>query len=417
MTPLQRNFVLFFAISALLFDGFELGLMPVASLSVTQSLLGDHYTKKIGADWFAWYTAALMLGAAVGGWGLGRLGDVLGRSKALGISVLFYSVFAGLGSWVQTQDQMLGLRFLVGLGVGGVWPNAVALATECWPDKSKPMVAGLLGAALNVGILMLSQVANVWPITPSSWRWLFNLAALPAILGCAALILLPESPSWLATRKIKNDTTDKSGNNTALSELFLPPLLRVTLLGILLGSIPLVGAWAASKWMIPWADSVAKDIQPGYKAIVQGWWAMGAVLGSFSGAQIASLLGKRTAYAVISIGATSLTLLMFLGSEPLKPMFLWIVFAQAFVSTLFFGWLPLYLPSMFPTRVRAAGSGIAFNTGRFVTAGGVLVAGALFAKLNSYPLVGAWGSLIYGLGAIAIWFVQDEAVESPKPKS
>jgi len=407
LSPTARRVVLIAAIAGLLFDGFELGLMPVASLAVSESLLGDAYTKELGGSWFASFTAALMFGAAVGGIALGRLGDWIGRAKALGISILFYSLFAGVGAWVETQEQMLVLRFFVGLGVGGVWPNAVALASECWPDKSRPKVAGLLGAALNLGILALSQVARVWPITVDSWRWIFGLAAVPAVLGVMVLWLLPESPAWLA---LKNNSPRKEAGSivakrSILLELFTPPLLRLTLVGILLGSIPLVGAWAASKWMIPWADSVSKLTHPGYKGTVQGWWAIGAVLGSYFGAQIAAWLGRRRAYAVISIGATAFTLLLFLGTEPLARSFLPIVFAQAFVSTLFFGWLPLFLPELFPTRVRATGSGIAFNTGRFATAIGVFAAGWLFLALDgSYSKVGASGACVYAIGAIAILY-------------
>ena len=119
--------------------------MPLASLSVSRDLLGDRYTPTLGGDWFARFTAALMFGAAIGGILLGSLGDRIGRARAMGISILFYSVFAGLGAWVQTQEQMLVLRFMVGLGVGGVWPNAVALVAECWPDKARPTVAGVDG--------------------------------------------------------------------------------------------------------------------------------------------------------------------------------------------------------------------------------------------------------------------------------
>jgi MFS family permease len=322
---------------------------------------------------------------------------------------------------------MLVLRFMVGLGVGGVWPNAVALAAECWPDKSRPIVAGLMGAALNGGILMLSQIARTWHITPESWRWIFWLAAVPAVLGLLVLFALPESPLWLALRsgrsesaptsapRERNDRTSAAaapGNaNDSLSpirQLFRPPLLRLLIIGILLGSIPMVGAWAASKWMIPWADEVAGTSAAGYKAVTQGWWALGAVLGSFFGAQIAAWLGRRRAYAIISAGATTLTLLMFLGTAPLQASFLPIVFAQGFVATLFFGWLPLYLPELFPTRVRAAGSGIAYNVGRFATAFGVLMAGALFAAMGgSYPKVGATCGLIYVLGLVVIWWAPD----------
>ena len=102
-----------------MFDGIELGLMPVASRSVSQSLLGSDYTEALGGKWFAWFTAALMLGAAVGGTFLGNLGDRIGRARAMGVSILFYSLFAGMGAFVTTSEQMLILRFMVGLGVGG----------------------------------------------------------------------------------------------------------------------------------------------------------------------------------------------------------------------------------------------------------------------------------------------------------
>ncbi|MBL9170315.1 MAG: MFS transporter [Verrucomicrobiales bacterium] len=419
----SRFVVLFAAIGGLLFDGVELGLMPVASLSVSQSLLGDAFTPALGGDWFARFTAALMLGAAVGGIVLGSLGDRVGRTRALGVSVVFYSIFAGLGAFVKTQEQMLVLRFMVGLGVGGVWPNAVALAAECWPDKSRPIIAGLMGAALNGGILMLSQIARTWHITPESWRWIFQLAAAPAVLGLLALTVIPESPLWLASRNGRRNGTrwalGEEGQSSLASsanarsegilrELLRPPLLRLTVIGILLGSVPMVGAWAASKWMIPWADKVGGAAEAGYKAITQGWWALGAVMGSFFGAQIAAWLGRRRAYAIISAATTAITSLMFLGTAPLQASFLPIVFAQGFVATLFFGWLPLYLPELFPTRVRAAGSGIAYNVGRFATALGVLAAGGLFAAMGgSYPKVGATCGLIYLLGLIVIWWAPD----------
>src|SRR3989304_5256793 len=195
-----RLAVLAAAFLGLMFDGIELGLMPVASRSVSQSLLGADYTEALGGKWFAWFTAALMRGAAAGGTFLGNLGDRVGRARAIGVSILFYSLFAGLGGLVSTSEQMLALRFLVGLGVGGMWPNGVALVAECWPNASRPTVSGVLGAGINVGILALSQLVRVLPITPDAWRWIFMLAAVPAVLGVLVLVALPESPKWLASR-------------------------------------------------------------------------------------------------------------------------------------------------------------------------------------------------------------------------
>jgi MFS family permease len=396
----------------LLFDGFELGLMPLASLSVSQDLLGAGYTSTLGGDWFARFTAALMLGAAMGGIVLGSLGDRIGRARAMGVSILFYSVFAGLGAWVKTQEQMLVLRFLVGLGVGGVWPNAVALVAESWPDKARPLVAGLMGAAINAGILLLSQVAQIWSVTAADWRWLFHLAAAPAALGLMVLFLLPESRTWLAARRLPGGKK----KTAPLRELFQPALLKITLVGIMLGSVPLIGAWAASKWMIPWADKIGGVVQTDYKALTQGWWAFGAILGSLTGAQIASLLGRRRSYFLISLGSLVLTVAMFQFTAPLRPSFFPVVFAQGFVATLFFGWLPLYLPELFPTHVRATGSGISYNVGRFATAAGVLVAGFFFTALGgSYPAVGTAAALIYGLGMVAIWLAPETAKQSLNP--
>ncbi|MES1213669.1 MAG: MFS transporter [Singulisphaera sp.] len=402
-----RVWVLLAAFAGLLFDGIELGLMPVASLSISKSLLGAEYTPTLGGDWFARFTAALMLGAAVGGVLLGGLGDRIGRARAMGVSILCYSAFAGLGSWVQTQEQMLLLRFLVGLGVGGMWPNGVALVAECWPNASRPFVSGILGAGINVGILLLSQLTRAWPITPESWRWMFQLAAIPALLGVLVLVALPESPRWLASRR------KQAAPPRPLGELLRPPLLRLMIAGILLSSIPLIGAWAGSKWMIPWADKVAGTVQPGYKATAQGWWALGAAIGSFVGAQVAGWLGRRWSYFVISLGSALLTWAMFRWTAPLLPSFLPIVFAQGLVATLFFGWLPLYLPELFPTHVRATGSGIAMNTGRFATAGGVIAAGSLFVALEGdYSAVGAAVALVYALGMLVIWWAPETSAKT-----
>ncbi len=404
LSPTAKAAVLTAAFLGLVFDGVELGLMPVASLSVSKSLLGEAYTPTLGGEWFAKFTAALLLGAAVGGMVLGNLGDLIGRTRAMGISILFYSVFAAFGAWAKTQEQMLVLRFLVGLGVGGVWPNGITLVSECWSSASRPMVSGVMSAGLNAGILMLSQLARLWPITADSWHWVFQTAGAPALLGVLVLVALPESPTWLASR---GRSTRKP---TPFRDLVAPPLLPITLIAIVISSIPMVGAWAASKWMIPWADSIASATNAGYKASTQGWWALGATIGSFVGAQLASWLGRRRSYFLISLSATTLTIVMFQWTAPLQPSFHPVVFAQGLVATLFFGWLAVYLPELFPTSVRATGSGLAFNSGRFATAAGVLIAGWLFTALSGdYPRVGTICAMIYGLGMIAIWFAPDRS--------
>jgi SHS family sialic acid transporter-like MFS transporter len=386
--------VLAAAFLGLVFDGFELGLMPVASNSVAKSLLATDNAEVVG-KWFAWFTAALMLGAAVGGSWLGNLGDRIGRARTMGLSILFYSVFAGLGAFVETCEQMMILRFLVGLGVGGVWPNGVALVAECWPNTSRPTVSGVLGAGINVGIVCLSILGSHYHITPDSWRWIFHLAGVPALLGLLVLTLLPESPKWLASRGEAKQPAPP------IRALFRRGLLRPTLFGILLASVPLVGAWAGSKWMLPWADEIGHLAKAdSYKSTTQWWWGVGATAGSFLGAPMAAWIGRRLSYFLISLGATALTWGMFRLTAPLEPSFLPTVFVQGLVATLFFGWLPLYLPELFPVQIRATGAGVSMNIGRLVTAVSVVLIGSQFK--GDYSAIGAACALIYAIGMVVV---------------
>lgn len=403
LPPGQRVFVLVVAFLGLVGAGFQLGLMPLAALSVSRDLLGATFEHGLAGHWFARYTAAMMLGAAFGGIFLGSLGDKIGRARATGVCVLCYSLFGAAGALVKSQEQLLVLRFLAGLGVGGMWPNGVALVSECWSSATRPMVAGVIGTGLNIGILCVSQLGRVRTVTAESWRWLVELGAASAVIGLVALLVLPESPRWLATRGAQ-----AAKSAAPIRELFSPSLIRLTIIGILLGAIPLIGAWGASKWMIPWADKLGGTEQAGYKALTQGWWAAGAIIGSFFGSHLAHLLGRRVAYFAISLGSVVLTSGIFLFSQPLNPSFLPLVFAQGLVTTLFFGWLPLCLPELFPTRVRATGTGIAYNSGRFASAAGVLGAGVLMAwSGGDYAKVGLISGLVYGLGMIVIWWAPD----------
>jgi MFS transporter, SHS family, sialic acid transporter len=392
----HRWAVLAAAFAGLVFDGFEMGLMPVASNSVATSLLPTPDSVLVG-KWFAAFTAALMLGMAIGGSLLGNLGDRVGRARAMGISILLYSAFAGLGAFVTSCEQMLVLRFMVGLGAGGMWPNGVALVAECWPNTSRPTVSGILGAGINVGIVGLSILGSLHPITPESWRWIFQVAAIPAVLGILVLTLLPESPKWLASRGQAKKPVP------SIASMFRGNLLRITLLGILLASIPLVGAWAGSKWMIPWADQVGKEAgNVALKSTTQFWWAVGAAIGGFLGAPLAAFMGRRVSYVLISVAATAITWSMFKLTAPLEAPFLYVVFFQGMIATLFFGWLPLYLPELFPVEVRATGAGLSMNIGRFVTAAAVLGIGSQFK--GDYPAIGSICALIYGLGILVIFW-------------
>jgi MFS family permease len=359
----------------------------------------------IAAKWFSWYNAAFLFGAAAGGLVFGWLGDRVGRVRAMAASILTFSLFSGLGYFSATPEQLLLLRFLSGSGVGGMWPTGVALSSEAWSERSRPLVAGLLGTAANVGLVIFNVIGYVSPVVPESWRWTLLVCASPAVLAVFVWLCVPESRRWLAVR----DTGEATGNKrVSLLTVFQPPLTGRTLIGIALGTIPLLGGWGATQWIIPWADTVSGAARPEAKAMAAIMRSGGAAIGSLFGGWLASQCGRRLTYFLISLSSVALGEYIYLGMTPTDASFWAYVFALGLVSTIFFGWLPLYLPELFPTRARAAGAGVSFNFGRILTAVGVLAAGWItFLMHDDYGRAGSVTTLVYALGMLVILAAPD----------
>lgn len=404
------------AFAAWMFAGLEISLFVLVHRQMTLELLGPGTPEPVVARWFAWYQAAFLFGAAAGGWLFGWLGDRAGRARAMGASVLCYSLFTFGCYFAEGAEAMLALRFLACLGIGGVWPNAVALVAEAWPDASRPFLAGLLGTAANVGFVLLGVVGYLNPVTQDYWRWMLLVGSLPAALGLAILAVVPESTRWLANRV----------NAAPLREVLRPPLLSRTILGVALGAIPVVGSAANANWLVPWTDHAAEQrakatavegqpkpvADPRNKAKTQITRSGGAVLGSLVGGIIAGLLGRRVSYFLISLAAFAVSAYLFGQLDPNHPQFQLFAFLLGFAGITYFGWLPLFLPELFPTRVRSTGTGIAFNTGRVVAAFVVLFAGFLLELFQGdYARVGFWSGAIYAVGMAIIWFAPRRAAE------
>jgi MFS family permease len=417
LTAGGRYLILAAAFLGWLFAGVQMAITPLVSRSATVELLWpDQVTqslekgqRELVGRWFAWHNASFLLGAAVGGLLFGWLGDHVGRTRAMALSILCYSVLTGACYFVQSAEHLLVLRFLACLGVGGMWPNGVALVSEAWPDVSRPTLAGIIGTSANVGIVLLSLLTIYVRVTPASWRWVLLVGAAPAVLGLFVSRVLPESPRWLAARQQRRD-----GAAIPAIEVFRPPLLALTLIGICLGTIPLLGGWGSGNWLTPWADEVGGVQDPSLKGWTHVTRGFGGTLGSLAGGWLAGVMGRRPAYFCISVGSLAISQHIFRDLTPLHSQFgLW-AFLLGLVSGLYFGWLPLCLPELFPTRVRSTGAGVAFNFGRVAAAAGVLGAGELIKSQygGDYGKVGALTSLIYVVGVIVIWIAPDTSRRS-----
>ena len=361
----------------------------------------------MATKWYAWFQCAFLFGAAGGGFVFGRLGDLLGRTKALALSVCVFSVFTGLSYFVMDPFQLLVLRFIACLGIGGTWPNGVALVTEAFSKIAGPIMASLIGMAGNVGIFAMSSLATRVEVTPDSWRWVMLVGGIPIFLAVIVWFFIPESPSWLASSK-KDAESAKKGNSM---EVFRPPYGRITLIGIALATIPLIGGWGSANWMMPWADeagSMAETPDPFLKARVGQARALTSIVGSFLAGWISLRVGRRLTYFMTSVGALLVAQYAFWFTQPLDGDFLIWVALLGFFNGIYFGWLPFFLPELFPTRIRATGAGVSFNFGRILTALTIFFTGTLITWFNGdYARIGQITSFVFALGMVCILFAPD----------
>jgi MFS transporter, SHS family, sialic acid transporter len=201
-----------------LFDGFEMGLFPLIGGPALAELLGPAAATD-ATKWFGAIIAVFLVGAATGGVFFGWLGDRIGRVRAMSLSIFTYAVFTGLCGFATEAWHIAALRFIASLGMGGEWSLGVALVNEIWPNKSRALIAGLIGAAANLGFLMVgllsiglhSFIANIQGLllgvgmpasvvsnllANSGWRFLMISGALPALMIFFIRLFVPESKKW-----------------------------------------------------------------------------------------------------------------------------------------------------------------------------------------------------------------------------
>ena len=399
--------VLAAAFAGWMFDGLEMGLFPIVArpalrdlLGQLQNLSGDELEGAV-AGWNGIIQALFLVGAASGGLVFGWLGDKLGRVRTMMLSILTYSLFTGCCYFVQAPWHLGVFRFLAALGMGGEWSLGVALVMEYWPEKLRPLMAGIIGAAANVGFLLIAVVGGMIPVTPDSWRWLFLVGAVPALLTIFIRIFVPESERWKDA--VKEETSKP------IREIFSPALLKPTLLAIGFASIALIATWGGVSGFLPlWADQLGGEANPHAKANVQILVSIGAILGCIAAPLAGGKIGRRPAYFILCL--TSLVLCQYLFREGWEygAYFLIICGLGGFLTASFYGWLPLYLPELFPTRVRATGQGLSFNFGRILAAVGVLSTGKMMGLFgNSYPRACSTITLVYAVGLVLIWLAPE----------
>jgi len=390
-----------------MFDGMEMGLYSVLARPAMRELLNTQDDRAIGPLVGIMF-ALFLLGASVGGFIFGRLGDKIGRVKTMIITVIIYSVFTGLTAISQNAWQFGACRFLGAMGLGGEWGLGVALVMESWPNARRPVLAGLLGSSANVGFLVSSLVnlhfseltLAIGGLTLTGWRLIFCIGAIPALLTLIIRLCIKEPAKWLKARE--------RGERPDLGQLWQPGLRRNTIMACTLSAVALVGTWGVFQWLPTWVNQLVGGNAVMERATVAMWMAFGQILGSFLGGPSAEWFGRRISYSIFCLGSLIFSIALYTMVSAFGIPLLLLAAIAGIFTTAFFGWLPLYLPELFPTRIRATGEGITFNFGRIVAAVGVFTTGALVNGFGgSYEKAAVTMSMIYVVGLILIWFVPE----------
>jgi Na+/melibiose symporter-like transporter len=233
-----------------------------------------------------------------------------------------------------------------------------------------------------------------------SWRYLFCIGLLPALLSLIIRVSIKEPEKWVKARE--------SGERPDLSQLAVPGIRRNTILACFLSAVPIIGTWGVFQWNPTWIGGLVKG-DPTKVAIATIVMSVGATIGSFAAGPIAEWIGRKLSYAIFCVTSLVSCLVLYRVVDGYGVLMLVMLGIAGVCTTTFFGWLPLYLPELFPTRIRATGEGITFNFGRILA--------ALMICFGTGQLVAAFGgdfanatammSLVYVVGLILIGFAPE----------
>lgn len=429
-------FVFLVASLAWLFDCLDQQLFIIARNFALSDLMRD-FAPEVQKQWGGYTTAIFVMGWATGGLIFGAVGDRIGRAKTLTLTVLLYSVFTGLSALSRNHIDFSIYRFVTGLGVGGVFGLAVALVADSLPDRARPHALGLLQALSAVGNVTAGLIAvglGMWLVGNAqagqqAWKYLFLVGALPAFLCVFIQMRLKEPERWVKAKAEGKLTGVKFGSYTSLfgeARWRKPALLGMTL--CVSGVIGLWGVGFFSPELV--GDVIGKVLRsqnvpleqiPGKRLTWTGITMIMQNIGSFLGmmafTKAAQHFGRKPVFATAFIAAFLSTVAVFkFLSEP------WHIFTlvplMGFCQLALFAGFAIYLPELFPTRLRSTGTSFCYNVGRFLAASGPFVQGkltAMFAagattpeaKLEAFRNACAWVSGVFLLGLVALLFLPE----------
>ncbi|HEU5118421.1 MAG TPA: MFS transporter [Isosphaeraceae bacterium] len=388
-------FVLGVAALGWLFDTMDQQLFNLARVPAITELLKVKPGDLMIGKYAGWATSVFIIGWAIGGLIFGIIGDKIGRARTMLLTILLYSIFTGLSALSQTPWDFMLYRFLTGLGVGGEFAVGVALVAEVMPDHARARALGWLQALSAVGnmtaamiAIVLGQVEATGSIG-SSWRWMFVIGTLPALLAIVIRMRLKEPDRWkAAAAKVEASGEDAIAGDAkrlgSLTDLFTDPVWRRnTIVGMLLALSGVIGLWGIGFFSFDLmrqvfrahfegqglsADAVNGKLTfwTGIASLVQNG---GAFFGVYAFSVITQKIGRRPTFALFFLLAAGSTAFTFWFLDSFGDVF-WMLPLMGFCQIALFGGYAIYFPELFPTRLRSTGTSFCYNVGRLAAAAG-----------------------------------------------
>ena len=379
---------------AWLFDCFDQQIFNLSRSPAIKQLVAGGMDPKLCAGWA---TACLVFGWATGGMFFGSFGDKFGRAKILTICVTMFGLAMGLTSLARTFWDFLAYLFITGLGVGGVFGLSVALVADSLPNDIRPRALGMLqscSALGNVTAGLLGLGVAMAALSGSYWKWLFVLGAFPALATAALLSKQKEPQAWIDAKAKAQSQGKKAGS---YRDLFgHPTWRRHALLGMVLSCAGVVGLWGIGVFSTDFVRDVVESVTRA-KGVTdaaeiskqQGIWGginltcfnVGAFIGMMLFTRVTEKLGRRKAFAIFFTGSLIVTIFVFQSLKSTTDI-LWMAPLMGFFHLSVFAGFSIYLPELFPTRLRSTGTSFCYNVGRYLAATGPLTLGALAANLT-----------------------------------
>ncbi|NNG40153.1 MFS transporter [Flexivirga sp. ID2601S] len=326
-------------------------------------------------------TTMTLIMRPVGAFLFGLWADRVGRRIPLMVDVIFYSIVGFLCAFAPNFTVLMVLRMLYGLGMGGEWGLGAALAMEKIPSRRRGLFSGILQGGYSMGYLLAALaflVVNTW--WGLSWRWMFALSIIPALISLIIRSRVEESEVWESTRQRFRQSTTKASDilkNPAIWKRFIFLVLLMT----------------AFNWM----SHGTQDVYPtflkehvddglGFAGSTATWIAVIYNVGAITGGAIAGALSERYGRKIIIVVCAAVAL-------PIIPLFAYsttvgMVILGSFLMQVMvqgaWGVIPAHLTEMSPDEIRGFYPGVTYQLGNCLAAFNLPIQESL-ASRHGYP--------------------------------